>query len=395
MVQVDTAKRQVHPERPSRLSWLFKTRSVAEVLDEHRGVGPGFEFLRILLAMTIFYGHTALIMGRKSTLPIANGLDAASAHLATAQVSDAVATIVLILKTRGYVVLVPMFFALSGFLVTGSAVRVRSTVTFLRFRLLRILPALCVEVTLSAVILGACFTKLPLASYFADPGFFRYFGNIAGVVTFTLPGVFTGNAYPNTVNGALWTLPPEFYCYLIMAGLMVSTALWRRDLMLAAFAIGAAILLPTSLLSGFATTDIFFSTTAVVSCFLAGVLAFLYRDRIPLNAGLAALSAVVTLCCVPFGRSAFVMIPFLVYLTVWIGMQKALALPFMKGRDYSYGIYLYNFPITQALITIHPGASRAELIVVGLSVTIAFAALSWHFIEKPTLKMKRSRFVAP
>ena len=70
-------------------------------------------------------------------------------------------------------------------------------------------------------------------------------------------------------------------------------------------------------------------------------------------------------------------------------MQRSLALPFMKGRDYSYGIYLYNFPICQALIAAYPGITRTQLIVSGLLVTTAFAVCSWHYIEKPFLKFKR------
>jgi peptidoglycan/LPS O-acetylase OafA/YrhL len=42
-------------------------------------------------------------------------------------------------------VLVPAFFALSGFLVTGSALRLRKTSTFIAFRVLRILPALAIS----------------------------------------------------------------------------------------------------------------------------------------------------------------------------------------------------------------------------------------------------------
>ena len=52
-----------------------------------------------------------------------------------------------------------MFFALSGFLVTGSALRTGRLVPFLGLRVLRLLPALFVEVTLSAIILGGIFTQ--------------------------------------------------------------------------------------------------------------------------------------------------------------------------------------------------------------------------------------------
>ena len=54
--------------------------------------------------------------------------------------------------------------------------------------------------------------------------FYRYFGNIFGFVTYELPGVFTDNPVPALVNGNLWTLPPEFYCYLVLSALMASGA---------------------------------------------------------------------------------------------------------------------------------------------------------------------------
>jgi peptidoglycan/LPS O-acetylase OafA/YrhL len=66
-----------------------------------------------------------------------------------------------------------MFFALSGFLVTGSAIRTRSVRTFLTFRFLRIFPALATEVTLSAVILGPLLTTLPLKDYVSDHHFWN------------------------------------------------------------------------------------------------------------------------------------------------------------------------------------------------------------------------------
>jgi peptidoglycan/LPS O-acetylase OafA/YrhL len=123
----------------------------------------------------------------------------------------------------------PAFFALSGFLVTGSALRLRVTSTFLAFRALRILPALAVEVTLSALVLGPIFTRLPWSEYFTDPQFFRYFANIIGWVTFYLPGVFEVTNRVPIVNGNLWTLPPEFDSYFITAALMGTALLYRRS----------------------------------------------------------------------------------------------------------------------------------------------------------------------
>ena len=64
--------------------------------------------------------------------------------------------------------IVPMFFALSGFLVAGSFERSKTLITFLGLRVFRIVPALSVEVFLSAIILGSFFTTNDLRNYLSD-----------------------------------------------------------------------------------------------------------------------------------------------------------------------------------------------------------------------------------
>ncbi|AMN43778.1 acyltransferase 3 [Rhodoplanes sp. Z2-YC6860] len=378
----EIAKQEQLGAQRFQLKDLLKTRMLGAELDASKGVGPGFDFLRLALAILIFYGHTSLLTVVATPPTFASDLSAAT------NAGDLVSMTISALKTRGYVLFVPMFFALSGFLVAGSALRLQHVGQFLGFRVLRILPALLVEVTLSALILGAIFTTLPLRDYFTDPQFFRYFGNIVGHITFHLPGVFTSNPKTDYVNGALWTLPPEFFCYLILSALMILGILGRRQIVLVLFVACAIVIVPASLFYGIGITGTFYSTSAIVSYFVAGVLTFLYREKVPLNFGAAIICGLVALAAVPYPRMAFVLVPFLTYLTVWVGLQSWLALPFMKGRDYSYGIYLYNFPICQAIIATIPGISRGQLIVSGLITSLAFAAFSWHFIEKPFLRFK-------
>jgi peptidoglycan/LPS O-acetylase OafA/YrhL len=122
--------------------------------------------------------------------------------------------------------ILPMFFALSGFLVTGSLFRTRTLTEFIALRLLRLVPALAVEVTLSAVVLGALFTSLPIGQYFSDPAFWKYFLNIAGRIHYSLPGVFQDNPIP-IVNISLWTIPYELEWYLISAP--CHSGLWATE----------------------------------------------------------------------------------------------------------------------------------------------------------------------
>jgi peptidoglycan/LPS O-acetylase OafA/YrhL len=63
----------------------------------------------------------------------------------------------------------------------------------------------------------------------------------------------------------------------------------------------------------------------------------------------------------------------------------------LESGDYSYGVYLYGFPIQQTLVHLVPIFREwwPLLFVVGAPMTLAFAMFSWHFIEKPTLSLKR------
>ena len=176
----------------NRLGGLQPRDTVGTVLARNRGVGPSFDHLRLLLATLILVGHAHWA----SMTPSIDSLLATThptIRVATAGVAAAHFVGVVKAIDRG---LVPSFFALSGFLVLGSALRLRATSTFLAHRALRIFPALSVEVTLSALILGPLLTKLQLHDYFADSEFPKYFGNMVGQITYVLPGVFEDNPVP-------------------------------------------------------------------------------------------------------------------------------------------------------------------------------------------------------
>lgn len=183
--------------------------------------------------------------------------------------------------------LVPMFFALSGFLVTGSAYRTITVTRFLAFRAIRIVPALFVEVSLSALLLGPILTIVPLSKYFSDPQFYEYFGNIIGRVRYSLPGLFLSNPYGGIVNGNLWTLPAEFYCYLTIGTLMVLGVLFRRTVFstILSVALVAFIVFEVWFRETY-TSDMQHYTATAVAFFFFGSLFFQWKEFIPLNQGL-------------------------------------------------------------------------------------------------------------
>src|SRR3954452_13263617 len=115
----------------------------------------GFDGLRLALASGIVAFHSFnLTHGNADTMP---GVVQAAARL-----------------------ILPAFFALSGFLVAGSLARAESLRTFLLLRLLRLLPALSLVVTATALLLGPLLSELPLRDYLRDPVLPAYFRNVWG-----------------------------------------------------------------------------------------------------------------------------------------------------------------------------------------------------------------------
>jgi peptidoglycan/LPS O-acetylase OafA/YrhL len=341
--------------------------SAGDVLRANGGEGPGFNALRLGLSLTILAAHSGWVAGM-DTSEDWNGLHG------------------LFLLS-----LVPAFFALSGFLVTGSALRTNAVRPFITLRLIRIVPALFVEVALSALVLGPIFTTLLLSDYFTDFRFLEYFGNIVGRIRFELPGVFESNPLPGIVNQNLWTLKPEFYCYILMAGFIGFRILKNRTLFTAGVALltlGATI---AAYRSGFGVSGGNYHWTVVVFYFFAGCVYFQWRDHLKMHWALflAAAGASMLLMSAP-RELAFLVPPFLTYCVVYVGLLPLRLPASIRKLDVSYGIYLYGFPIQQAIVSefdfVH--GSGVVLFAVSAPIVIAFALFSWLWIEKPFLKIK-------
>lgn len=286
---------------------------------------------------------------------------------------------------------VPMFFVLSGYLVAGSAERLENVRIFLIHRVLRIGPALIVEVTLSALIIGSIFTKLPLIDYFTNRLFYEYLLNTVGMVHFYLPGVFEDSRPPRYVNINLWTLPAEFYCYLLMTLCMIMRFhKHRRALLFATMLVYFGFISSNMALGSSITNGENFRIRFMVLFFSFGMCFYLYRVEIVMNRwiftfafliGFGFLSCHATLVLSPLS---------ITYATIFLGTRKPYLPEFFKRNDYSYGIYLYGFPIAQSLSAAFPKlrGARYTYRVVVVVVTAVFAALSWHLVEKRCLGLK-------
>jgi peptidoglycan/LPS O-acetylase OafA/YrhL len=273
-----------------------------------------------------------------------------------------------------------IFFSISGFLVAQSWNSDPDPKRFAMRRMLRIWPALFATVILTTL------AALIVTGTVARP---LYLLNIL-LVSVDGP-FFPGNPY-HLMNGSLWTIPLEVLCYvfLALAGRLRSgsTAL----LALGCF-VGPAYLLimgpaidrdtiPAGLrlLPYFAA--FFFAGAAqafhrpgprvvLAGCFLGGLAFAVGRDTL-------GLLMVVPLLAIFVGTRS------------WPILNRA-------GRfgDLSYGVYLWAWPFQQVGVAV---LRHDAPFLVGLAVTIACvlpaAWLSWHFVEKPMLRLKPRRAAA-
>ncbi len=358
-------------------------RSFGGVLAGYQGLAPGFDFLRLALACTIVFYHAVTAGGYwdAGTGPVLWFFEYS---------------------------LVPMFFALSGFLITASAQRL-DLANFLLNRVLRIVPALAVDILICAFVIGPAVTALPLGDYFTDAGFLAYLLNIVGAVHTDLPGVFSANP-TSQVNGALWTIPWEIHCYIIVS-IMIVTGVVRKPattfLVLAGF-VATGLVVEHFISDGPRDEQLlhvlFVSRGAqLTTAFLTGILAYQLRGRIPMSRALLALSIAVALTAMIVldtrathsVTNRLILIPVLTYITIYAGLSR-LPLPKILGRgDYSYGVYLYHVPFIQLSIFLAPSffvgtiPGVVMLTAVTIGVVLCVAAVSWHVVEKPVLSLRR------
>jgi peptidoglycan/LPS O-acetylase OafA/YrhL len=342
--------------------------SVAERLAATENRPAGFDYLRIILATLIVADHAAVAcLGMEAQRWVFGGIGRPI-----------------------LMALVPMFFSLSGFLVASSLARSRSLITFAGLRALRIIPALAVDTIFCALVIGVILTNEPLQQYFRSTDFYKYFLNIIGDIHYTLPGVFTNNP-SNVVNSQLWTIPHEMKCYATLTGLAV-LGLHRRP----------ALLLSATVLIVFATicyvalhpVEITDAWPLLLPTFLLSVCAFIYRDKLPWNPWLFTISCGLSILLLSLSSSAMVFAAFpITYFTIWLGLFDPKRDAFIKSGDYSYPLYLYSFPIQQALITLVPWARVWWVnFLVAMPIAMLFAAFSWHLIEKPAQSGRRYLF---
>jgi peptidoglycan/LPS O-acetylase OafA/YrhL len=277
-----------------------------------------------------------------------------------------------------------IFFAISGFLITRSYVlgtgKSAPAVRFIRARILRIVPALIVVLLLTVFLLGPILTTVSLKEFFSTWQTWSFLFLNLTFLTFHdgLVGVFDHNPFASSVNGSLWTLRWEVRCYVIV---LLLGAL--RLLNLTSVAVLFAIALLVSAWSGGEVANLFLS-------FAAGALIFLGPGLLHPRIAAPALCVLGVSCFIPFTHIALPL--FISYAAIWLGVSKRITLPRLASHgDFSYGVYIYAFPIQQCVtLFMANNATWYWNVLISTPITFFFAVLSWRLVEQPALTLKKS-----
>jgi peptidoglycan/LPS O-acetylase OafA/YrhL len=294
---------------------------------------------------------------------------------------------------------VDAFFVLSGFLLAGSYLRLDSIRRYVWHRFLRIMPGFWVCLAVTALIVAPAIAAIQgrgAASVFTgDESAFHFILRDSTLMMrqFGINGLPQDVPAPGILNGSLWTLFYEAICYATVIGLGLVGALRRRPAL--TLAVIGMLWILTVLHAG---EFVIIGPERVLRftfLFLIGSAMFLYARVMPMTAWFAAASAVVLiagLVWTPDYRA--VAAPALAYLCLWFAVirpPKATA-----SSDFSYGLYVYHWPIFQLLAVAGLAESgHPVFIITGLILALSAALLSWYLIERPCLTFKNAAWIYP
>ncbi len=290
------------------------------------------------------------------------------------------------------------FFLISGFLITQSMLGSSSYISYGIKRVMRIFPGLAVALLLTVFVYGACRTTLPLGDYFSNSETYTYFKNVvlyrsqAG-----LPGVL-GSERGGFLNGSLWTLVYEVTFYVLIA---VAHALdiLRRPVWIVV-TVGGLVALDAWMRVRPLLYESFYPSVGMkMGAFLefstffgVGSLHYLYRQRIPYSRVGFVVVLIGWLVVIKWAENqlfhalTYFLFSYLLFcLTFWPSRLKSFGQP----GDYSYGIYIYAYPIQLLIIALMPAASPWLMAGISWLLTFPFAWVSWWCVEEPLLRLKK------
>lgn len=334
------------------------------------GKNNNLTFIRLVAALSVIYGHTSAIVAGAS--------------------ADWVAV------TTGYAFLggvaVDLFFLISGFLVTASILS-GGLKNYVISRVLRIYPALWINLILVTFVLGSIVTTLPVTEFLTHEDVWIYFKGLAFTYKggFFLPGVFAQN-HNQAVNGSIWSVVLEVWLYIAVALFYIFGIMRSRAIFNTVFFVLLVMLwndksyLHESLSSA--------TNLHVFLMFYIGSFLYINRDSVPVTPYFMLIA--LFLAGVTLGTEKFAYGYIFLLMTFFCTVSFLKQFSWMdKFGDYSYGVYLYGWPAQQWTAWAFPEFSGTQNCLTASAIALVCAVASWHLVEIRALRLKKVLFRNP
>lgn len=329
-----------------------------------------FDFLRFFFAANIVLSHLAELSQSKSLAFLFHFVD-----------SD--------IAVKG-------FFVISGFLVSKSYRTTPSLKEYFIKRAKRILPAYFFVVLLATLIM-VFFTTISAADYFSDYDTYKYFAWNIIFLNFMhpcLPGLFQNN-FMCAVNGALWTIKVEEAFYIFLPFLFYLFKKTKRTLLILISLYILSILYWHVLESVYQKPLLAKQLPGYLCYFIGGIVINLHFDFFIKNKLKLIPLALITLIVLNFSSFQIDFFYPAAFSILVIGLAYSLSFlnNFGKYGDFTYGIYIFHFPVIQLFRQYNSFEKYNPLLMAFLVLLITFllALFSWFFIEKRFLDRYKKR----
>lgn len=369
MTEILTPKR-AHGAQAWRCASLLSLARGPTVGSQLLAGANNFNALRFLAASAVVFSHCYALSGHLDAEPLAV-ISAGIIDIGTAAVMA--------------------FFVISGFLITMSAQSQRSLAHFVAARFLRMWPGLLLT-TLVVFLVGPLLSHASLADYFSSSENWRYLIYASTLdVGVNLPGVFANNPVPHSVNGSLWTIQVEVWLYAATAILMMLGVMRHVKLLsLVCFSAVLAFLLFHEQMLPWMVRQESVMMPRLIGCFLLGSLLYANAQRVPLSLPLGFALLFATALSIWYFWFVWVLYIAFAYWVLLLALHPRLQLSTPAFRsDYSYGIYIFAFPIQQSVVSLCGVNDPMKLFLGSYPIILVFAAMSWHGVESKALGLKR------
>lgn len=320
-----------------------------------------FDFLRFFFAANILLAHLAELSQNKDLFVLSYFSNA-------------------IIGVKG-------FFVISGFLVSKSYVNTPSLKDYFVKRVKRIVPAYVVVVLFSALIFSL-FSSYTFGAYFSSIDTYKYIGWNLLFLNFMhpcLPGLFDANLHC-AVNGALWTLKIEEGFYVVLPLIFYGIQKIKKPILW----LGSLYLLSLGywfVMNSYWNQPLLAKQLPGYLCyFITGIFLFLNFDWIMKNKEGFLLFAVLVLAVYHLSDlSIDILYPAAFGIVVIIAAYN---IPFLnnfgKYGDFTYGLYIYHFPIIQLFrqCNLFEKYDPFVMAIGVILITLCFAVFSWFYIER-------------